>query len=80
MVEKTLKVVCGQDSDSIKKLEALCREKAEELKNKIEISNGNTVDVSFWTKGMPELICVGHFHQNKLGEITFVLDFSESTL
>lgn len=80
MEEKTLKMVCGRDSDSMEKLETLCKEKAEELKNKIDFSDGNTVDVSFWTEGMPELICVGHFEQNKLGEITFELDFSESTL
>jgi len=80
MEGNNLKIVCGQDSDSMEKLEALCREKAELLINKIDFADRNTIDVDFWTEGMPELICVVHFQQNKLGEVTFELDFSESTL
>jgi len=71
---------CRKARDSFEKLEILCKEEAEKLLNTIDVPNGATIKVSFWTADFPELIGVGKFQRDQDGKIMYDLDFSESTL
>lgn len=75
-------VRCGKTTDSMEKLEKICKEEAEKLAKTIDLSKGNAISVPFWAPepGFPELICVGKFSRDKSGKIVYELDFSESTL
>ncbi len=78
--QEELRMTCGKATDSYDKLVSICKEKSEELKRELDIAEQSVVTVSFWTGGMPELICVGEFSKNEDGEVVYHLDFSESTL
>lgn len=80
--QNEIAVNCGKTTDSIEKLEKICKEEAEKLVKTLEIREGNAISVPFWTSGpgFPELICVGVFSGDKSGKIVYKLDFSESTL
>lgn len=71
-------VEIGSVSDSMEKLTKLCHEKAEQLTKTMIIEND--VMVTFWTEDIPELICIATFSKNTNGNITYNLDFSQSTL
>ena len=60
-------IKCGKVRDGFDALTTLCEKEAQKL-------------VSFWTKDFPELIGVGRFTSDENRNITFVLDYSESTL
>ena len=75
-----LVIECGKTTDDFNLLETLCKEKAEQLAQTIQISEQDTISIPFWTTDFPEMICVGLFYKNKNGEICFELDFSQSTM
>lgn len=80
--QSQLSIHCGSNTDSMEKLEKICKEEAEKLAKTIELPEGDSVSVPFWTPGpgFPELIGVGVFSRDKSGKIVYELDFSESTL
>lgn len=73
-------VHCGNVSESLEVLQELCRNEAEKLLSNIDFSSSDEVAVSFWTKDVHELICVGHFYKKDGKTISYDLDFSETTL
>lgn len=67
----------GKVSDSMEKLEKLCKEKAELMAKTMT----DIVKVPFWTEEpAEELICVANFSKGEDGRMTYELDFSQSTL
>jgi len=75
-----ISVHCGKTRDSLEKLEMLCKEEAEKRLTTIDVPDGATIEVPFWTADFPELIGVGKFQRGQNGKIVYDLDFSESTL
>lgn len=73
-------VRCGKTTDDVKTLTKLCNDEAAKLALSIEIPDQIGVEVSFWTKDRPELICIGKYSKDVNGSIIYELDFSESTL
>ena len=71
-------IKCGKVRDGFDALTTLCEKEAQKLQ--LDIQANTTVEVSFWTKDFPELIGVGRFTSDENRNITFVLDYSESTL
>ena len=71
---------CGKVRDGFDALTSLCEKEAQKLCTQLDIQPNTTVEVSFWTKDFPELIGVGKFTADENRNITFVLDYSESTL
>lgn len=69
-------VTVGKVSDSMEKLENLCKEKAERMVKKMT----EETEVSFWTADIPELICIAKFCKGVDGGFYYSLDFSQSTL
>ena len=78
MREKQIK--CGKVKDGFDVLTTLCEKEAQKLCSQLDLQANTTVEVSFWTKDSPELIGVGKFTADEKGNITFVLDYSETTL
>ena len=73
-------IKCGKVRDGFDALTSLCEKEAQKLCTQLNIQPNTTVEVSFWTKDFPELIGVGKFTADENRNITFVLDYSESTL
>lgn len=73
-------VKCGNVRDGFEALTSLCEKEAHKLCSQLEIDAGATVEVSFWTQDFPELIGIGKFTADENKNITFVLDFSQTTL
>lgn len=73
-------IKCGKVRDGFDALTTLCEKEAQKLCTQLDIQPNTTVEVSFWTKDFPELIGVGRFTANENGNITFVLDYSETIL
>ena len=71
-------VTVGKVSDSMEKLTKLCNEKATKIAKTMRIEND--IEISFWTADIPELICVAKFSKAAGNNVTFSLDFSQSTL
>lgn len=70
----------GKESDGFEILMQECNDKSVDLLKSIEVREGETVDVAFWTdEPFSELICVSHFIKDTNGNISFSLDPSEST-
>ncbi len=80
-MEKELVIKCGKNSDSLEKLEALCKAKAEKLLPSIEVKD-KKVSVACWTDGpgFSELIGVVYFMKDENGNVFYEFDNSESTL
>lgn len=80
-MEKELIIKCGQNSDSLEKLETLCLAEAEKLLPAIEIMS-EKVSVPCWTNepGFAELIGVVNYSKDSNGNIVYEFDTSESTL
>ncbi|MBO6117845.1 MAG: helix-turn-helix transcriptional regulator [Bacteroidales bacterium] len=71
----------GKNTDSLEKLESLCKEEAEKLLTTLDMADMQNVSIPFWTSDSPtELICVCNFTTNSKGKIKYSLDFSQSTL
>ena len=79
-MKEKINVICGKNTDSFESLKAMCVEKSKELKSQIEIPIESSVEIAFWTDGIPELICNGDFRRNENGEVVYELDFSQTTL
>lgn len=80
METNQINIKCGSVKDEFDVLATLCEKEAHKLCSKLDIKNNGTVEVAFWTKDFPELIGVGKFTADENGNITFVLDYSETTL
>lgn len=78
MEKKQIK--CGKVKDGFDALTTLCEKEAQKLCSQLNIQANTTIEVSFWTKDFPELIGVGKFTADEKKNITFVLDYSETTL
>jgi len=80
--QNEITVRCGKTTDSMEKLERICKEEAEKLAKTIELTEGDAISVPFWAAepGFPELICVGVFSKDENGNVVYELDFSGSTL
>lgn len=76
-----LVIKCEKNSDSLEKLEELCKAEAEKLLPTIEIDNEG-ISVPCWTDGpgFTELIGVVYFRKDANGNIYYEFDDSESTL
>lgn len=61
-------------------IEKACKERAEEIAKTIAVPNGDETSVVFWTQEDQELICSAIFRKNASGEISYTLDFSQTTL
>ena len=77
---KKIALSLGSKYDSFDYLKQLCNDKSVELLKTIEVNEDNKIDVVFWTEDIPELIGVSHFIKDERGEISFSLDFNETTL
>ncbi len=77
--ESTVSINCGSIDDSFDELLLLCEEEASRLALTLELSS-DPVLVSFWTKDVCELICIGKFSKDLRGTISYKLDFSQTTL
>ena len=75
-----LSISLGSVNDSFDSLKAMCSEKANELKDSIELEEGDTLQVVFWTGDIPELIGVADFIKNKNGLIVYSIDYSLRTI
>lgn len=76
-------VKCGSVRDGFEALTSLCEKEAHKLCSQLDIKAGTTAEVSFWTNGsnnFSELIGIGKFTADKDKNITFVLDYSQTTL
>lgn len=51
-----ISVHCGKTRDSLEKLEMLCKEEAEKLLTTIDVPDGATIEVPFWTADSPNLL------------------------
>lgn len=78
MEKKQIK--CGKVADGLDTLIILCEKEAQKLCSQLNIQANTTVEISFWTKDIPELIGIGRFTADEKRNITFVLDYSETTL
>lgn len=80
-MEEELVIKCGRNSDSLEKLEALCRTEAEKLLPSLKIKD-EEVEVPCWTSGpgFAELIGVIYFKKDINGSVVYEFDDSESTL
>ena len=79
--KKEMSMSVGTVEDSSETLERLCNDKSIELLKTVELSEGEEMDVVFWTGGyIPELICRSIFKKNESGLLSYSLDFSECTL
>ncbi len=78
-IEHPQNVTCGKVSQSFEQLQKVVQAKANEIISTIEIGEGETKKVAFWTADIPELIGVATYKKEN-GAIAFDLDFSETTL
>ena len=77
--KQELTIHCGKTTNSFEELKSLCEQQSNELKLRLNIPAHEKIIATFWTEDFPELICIGTFEKNELGDIIFTLDFSEST-
>uniref|UniRef100_A0AB33JFG1 Uncharacterized protein n=1 Tax=Prevotella sp. GTC17260 TaxID=3236796 RepID=A0AB33JFG1_9BACT len=75
-----LSIKCGKTTNSFEELKTLCEKEADKLLKTMDFSIQSTISATFWTKDIPELICVGTFLKKESGEISYDLDFSQTTL
>lgn len=78
--KKEMSVHIGSVYDSCEVLQARCNVKANELSKSVELNDDEEMEVAFWTKDIPELICVAKIYNNESGLRTYVIDYSYSTL
>lgn len=75
-----LSISLGSVNDSFDSLKVLCNDKANELKDNIELENGEKLKVVFWTKDKQELIGVADFYKNENGFCVYSIDYSLRTI
>lgn len=80
--QQPIQVKVGKNTDNEETLEVLCREKAEEFRKAFAANPGEfNEEVVFWTSSpKTEFIGAAYFKRNDNGEISYDLDFSESTV
>lgn len=77
---KKMSIKIGNVTDSIESLKIMCNDKSVELLKSIELKNGEELEVEFWTKKIPEIIGVAKFTKDESDQISFSIDYSQSTL
>jgi hypothetical protein len=80
-MEEELVIKCGKNTDSLEKLETMCKAEAEKLLPSIEVKD-EEVSVACMTNGpgFAELIGVVYFTKDANGNVVYEFDDSESTL
>lgn len=78
--KKQLSINIGHVRYSFDILKSMCHDKSIQLTQSLELEKGEEVEVVFWTRGIPELICVSTFIKNESGQVTYSLDFSQNTV
>lgn len=78
--QKGMSISIGSVNDSFDTLKAMCNDKSNELVKAIELSEGEELEIVFWTEDIPELIGTSRIIKNDSGLQTYTLDFSLSTL
>ncbi|MBD5280304.1 MAG: hypothetical protein HDS35_07155 [Bacteroides sp.] len=78
--KKEMSIRIGSVYDSFDTLKAMCNDKSNELVKAIELSEGEELEIVFWTEDIPELIGTSRIIKNDSGLQTYTLDFSLSTL
>ncbi len=70
----------GNVWNSLKDLNIMCNDKANEVIKYVELRDGEELEVVFWTEDIPELICIAKISKNEFGLPVYTLDYSQSTL
>lgn len=78
--KKTMSFRIGNVWNSLKDLNIMCNDKANEVIKYVELSEGEELEVVFWTEDIPELICIAKISKNEFGLPMYTLDYSQSTL
>lgn len=71
---------CGSAYDNLETLKIMCEVEASKLCLTLDVKSGEILEIPFWTKDFPELICVGKFCLSDNDSVNYELDFSASTL
>lgn len=75
-----IKIKCGKVQDGFDVLTTLCEKEAQKLCSQLNLQPNTTIEIPFWTKDIPELIGIGKFTADEKKKVTFVLDYSQTTL
>lgn len=75
----TMSISLGSVCDEFEALKAKCNDKAIELLDSIDLTQGEILEVVFWTADCPELIGVATFTKNDAGYTTFSIDYDSLT-
>lgn len=75
-----LSIKYGKTTNSFEELQTLCEKEADKLLKTMDFSLQSTISIAFWTTDIPELICIGNFLKKESGEVSYDLDFSQTTL
>ena len=78
--KKTMSFRIGNVWNSLKDLNIMCNDKANEIIKYVELDDGEELEVVFWTEDIPELICIAKISKNEFGLPVYTLDYSQSTL
>lgn len=78
--KKTMSFRIGNVWNSLKDLNIMCNDKANEIIKYVELDDGEELEVVFWTEDIPELICIAKISKNEFGLPMYTLDYSQSTL
>ncbi len=78
--KRTMSFRIGNVWNSLKDLNIMCNDKANEVIKYVELSEGEELEVVFWTEDIPELICIAKISKNEFGLPMYTLDYSQSTL
>lgn len=70
----------GECFDDYEELQEMARHRADELAPTLGLNPNEFCELSFWTNGVPELICITRFECDANGYVSYVCDDSQSTL
>lgn len=66
--------------DDYAELQEMAKQRASELVSTLGLNPNEFCEISFWTNGVPELICITRFECDANGDVSYVCDDSQSTL
>ena len=78
--KRTMRFSIGNVWNSLKDLNIMCNDKANEVIKYVELGDGEEMEVAFTTEDFPELICIAKISKNEFGLPMYTLDYSQSTL
>jgi hypothetical protein len=81
-LEKDFVIKCGKNSDSLERLENLCKIEAKKILPNISIKDGDKVIIPCWTTGPGFSEAIGDviFTKDESGNIVYEVDLSTSAL